>query len=109
MTINKKSARKIVVQNEPYRWTILPVSGYIVLVAEHEVVQGQRMEVYIQSEIDRMWVEFPHSDHLNLRIVKPKDVERIIGEAIKQGWTPKDKGKPVKFHLNGELLVRRNS
>jgi len=73
MTINKKSSRKITVRDDSYIWTVSPDSGYIILIVEHEVSRGNRLEVYIDSDIDSVWVNFPNTEHLNLKIVRPRD------------------------------------
>ncbi|NOU68644.1 hypothetical protein GC096_31920 [Paenibacillus sp. LMG 31461] len=49
----------------------------------------------------------PNVKSLNMKVIKPSDVATIIVEAMKQGWTPKDKGKPLCFSLSGSTLVPR--
>jgi hypothetical protein len=107
MTINKKSSRKIVVNDEYFVWTVSPGSGYIILIAELETYKGRRLEVYIASDIDNLWVNFPNTEHLNLKIIRPKDVEYFIRQALEQGWNPKEKGEPIVFKFDGKQLVKR--
>ncbi|MBY0013939.1 hypothetical protein [Paenibacillus typhae] len=107
MTINKKDGRKITVNAEPYIWAISPDSGYIVMVAEHESVKGRRLEVYIQSDIDSFWVNVPHTEHLNQKIVRPKDAAHFINQAIERGWNPQEKDAPAVFVLDGDILKSR--
>lgn len=108
MTINKKDGRKITVNAEPYIWTLSPDSGFIVMVAEHAFVRGSRLEVYIQSDIDSVWVNFPHTEHLNQKIVRPKDAAHFITQAIELGWNPVEKGAPAVFELeDGDILKKR--
>ncbi|NOU95606.1 hypothetical protein GC093_20575 [Paenibacillus sp. LMG 31456] len=107
MTLSKKGSRKIIVNDEEFRWIISPSKDFISLIAEHGHEKGRRIEVYIKSDINRLWVEFPHIDDQNLKVITPKDTSFIISEAIKQGWNPKEKGKPMVFDLNGDSLVKR--
>ncbi|MCY9589953.1 hypothetical protein PC41400_17250 [Paenibacillus chitinolyticus] len=109
MTINKKSSRRIKVRDDSYIWTVSPNDGYIIVIVEHEVSRGNRLEIYITSDIDSVWVKFPNTEHLNLKIVRPKDVEFFICQALDLGWIPKVKGKPVVFDFNGLKITRRLS
>lgn len=77
------------------------------MVAEHESVKGRRLEVYIQSDIDSFWVNVPHTEHLNQKIVRPKDAEFFITQATELGWDPKEKGPPAIFELDRGVLKRR--
>lgn len=109
MAIPNRNSRKIVVGNETYRWIVSPKDECIVLVAEHEEFKARRIEVFIHSDIHKFWGEFPNFEELNLKIIKPKDVESIISQAIKEGWNPKEKGSPIIFHLSEktQLLSRK--
>lgn len=107
MTLSKKKSRRIVVNNDTYRWGISPDDGYIVFVAELCEVQGRKIQVYINSDIDKIWVNFPNVEDLNLKITKPKDVEYMISEALKKGWNPKEKGNPIIFDLINDALIKR--
>ena len=109
MTLSKKGSRKIVVGDEEYRWTITATTkGQIVLIVEHGTEKGQRIEVQIQSDINEIWVEFPHVDDLNLKVVKPKEVVIIILEANEQGWRPRKKGSPLGFDWDNSSLNSRH-
>ncbi|MFC3801982.1 hypothetical protein [Cohnella sp. GCM10012308] len=107
MTINKKSSRRITVRDDSYIWTVSPDSGYIILIVEHEVSRGNRLEVYIKSDIDSAWVNFPNTEHLNLKIIRPRDVEYFITQALDLGWVPNVRGKPVVFDFDGKNILRR--
>lgn len=108
MTLSKKGSRKIVVGNEEYRWTISATTkGHIFLIVEHGKEKGQRIEVHIQSDINKIWSEFPHIDGLNLKVVKPKEVATIILEAIVSGWIPREKGTPLVFDWDNAKLESR--
>ncbi|MNR51877.1 hypothetical protein D3C85_1716200 [compost metagenome] len=73
------------------------------LIAEHSKEKGQRIEVYVESDINDFWVEFPHVEGLNLKVVKPKEVAAIIVEAMAQGWEPRKKGAPLVFEWDNKL------
>lgn len=108
MTLSKKGSRKIIVGNEEYRWTIsASTKGRIVLIAEHRNEKGQRIEVLIKSDSNEFWVEFPHVEGLNLKIIKPNEVAMIISEAVGQGWKPREKGRPLVFVWDNPKLKFR--
>jgi hypothetical protein len=109
MAIPNKNSRKIVVGNETYKWIISPKDKYIILVAEHKEFKGRRIEVYIRSDIKNYHINNPNIEDLNIKIIKPKDVELIIIQAIEQGWNAEEKGPPIIFDLVGDLLVKRKS
>lgn len=92
MSLNKKKSRLISIDNEQFRWVISPDSGFIVFVAEKETIKGRKIEVYISS---------------NDKIIKPKDSESIIRQALDLGWNFIEKGKPIVFDLIEEKLVSR--
>ena len=105
MTRPNKNSRKIGVENETYRGTISPDDGYIVFVAEQSEYKGRRIEVYINSFINDIWVNFPNMKNLKLKIIKPKNAESIISQAIDKGWNPKEKGSPIIFDLSDDFLL----
>ncbi|MFK7937234.1 MAG: hypothetical protein AB8G22_27210 [Saprospiraceae bacterium] len=107
MSLNKKKSRLIIIDNEKFRWVVSPSSGYLVYVAEKEEVKGRKIEVFIDSDINDYWVEFPNVSNLNLKIVKPKDSESIIRQALKLNWNPEEKGKPIVFDLIDDKLKKR--
>ncbi|MNP70652.1 hypothetical protein D3C76_1669130 [compost metagenome] len=107
MTINKKDARTIVVNEEVFKWTISPDSGYAVFVAESGIKKGSRIEVIIPSECSDYWTSFPNVGDLNMRVVKPADAARFIAQAIELGWEPLKSSEPMVFDLVGEVLILR--
>jgi len=107
MALSKKKSRLITIDSTVYRWVIGPNDGYNVLVAHREDVQGCKIEVYFDTYINSYWIEFPNASHLNLKILKPKDAEIIIRQALDNGWNPEAKGKPMVFDWKDELLVLR--
>lgn len=80
MAIPSKSSRKIVVENEIYKWIISVGDKSLVFVAEHDEYKGRRLEVHIKD--------------FNTKSVTPKDAATFIIEAIEKGWNPKEKGSP---------------
>jgi hypothetical protein len=53
-------------------------------------------------------VEFPNVDDLNLKVITPKDAGSIISQALDSGWTPSDKGPPLRFEFKNEKLRLEN-
>lgn len=109
MTISKKGTRKITVGLESYRWVITPsAKGILTLTVQHNEVGGQLLRVNIESDINEFWVEFPHVEKLNNKVVMPAEVALIIPEAINQGWKPREKGALLSFKLSGRKLESLN-
>jgi len=103
----KKKTRTITIDAAAYRWLVRPNNGYNVFVAEKEGIKGSRIEVYFDTDINKMWVEFPYTDGLNLKVVKPKDVELIIRQALQAGWEPEVKSAPLFYDLKEDKLSKR--
>jgi len=99
VTISRKNARSIIINDENFRWTVSPGSGFLILVVEHGTIKGQRIEVYVDSDIDSYWVEIPYVENMNLRLIKPNVVRKVIIEAIQIGWNYKEPGKTIVFDL----------
>jgi hypothetical protein len=110
MTISKKGSRKITVNLEAFRWVISPSSkGIIILTVQHEEVSGQIIRVYIESDINDFWFEFPHVESLNNKVITPVEVSTIIAEAIVKGWDPRKRGTPLSFNLCRSTLIKRGT
>lgn len=107
MTLAKKKTRIITIDDIRYRWLVTPKKNICILVAEKEGVKGQKIEVCFETDSMHFWVEFPNIDHLNLKILKPKDVESIIRRALNNGWKPDQKGKALVFDWRLEKLIIR--
>ncbi|MEZ4688293.1 MAG: hypothetical protein R3B47_20205 [Bacteroidia bacterium] len=106
MTLSKKKSRLITVYDNVYRWAISPgpENGKIIFIAEMDGVKGRKIEVTIDSDVDRFWTYFSDVQDLNMRVIKPQDVSSIIHQAISLGWTPEEKGSPLRFDLVGDKL-----
>ena len=109
MSLSKKNSRTIRVGDSDFRWTISHKNNQIIFVAESNGTKGRKIEVKIDSDIDKYWIEFPNVKDLNLKVIKPKDVENIITLALKTGWDPSDKGTPMKFEFKNETLVKETA
>jgi len=108
--LSKKKSRPITVNEKNYRWTISHDSGYVVFVAESADTPARKIEVYVDSDIDQMWLEFPNKEGVNFKVIKPKDAASIIGQAIEIGWNPSEKGRPLVFdYLEGGSIAARKT
>lgn len=104
MAIRKKNTRLIKCAGKKFRWTISPSSHLVKFIAESEENSGRKIEVCVQSDINRFWVEFPYVSGLNMKVVKPKDAASFILQALNNGWNPEEKGSTIKYQLVGEEL-----
>jgi hypothetical protein len=105
VTLSKKGLRKITFTNEDFSWKVAPNRGYVVIVVEHSSKKGRIVEVKIKTDINDYWVEFPNVDELDLKVITPKDVSIIINEALAHGWKPSEKGKPMSFIFEENILT----
>jgi hypothetical protein len=105
VTLSKKGLRKITVNHENYSWKVSPNRGYVLLIVEQSIKKGRRLEVKIKTDIDDYWVEFPNVYVLNLKIITSKDVSIIINEALAHGWEPSEKGKPMSFIFEENIIT----
>jgi len=107
MALTKKKSRPITIDNEKYRWLITPRGkGIIAFIAEKENSSGSIIEVNIESDINELWTEFPNTNELNLKVVKPKGAELFIIQAQQLGWNPDKGGKPHKFEFDGKKIKK---
>jgi len=111
MALSNRKSRKIIVDNEPYRWSPSQDSGYMILVVQHESGKGKKLEVVISDdknivvENGSYSIEVGDTDKL---IITPKLVQKIILDAIRMGWNATELGPPVELSLeNSALIVRR--
>ncbi|WP_207431433.1 hypothetical protein [Sabulibacter ruber] len=106
MAIRKKNTRLIECAEKKFQWTISPASHFVRFIAVSEENSGSKIEVCVQSDINRLWIEFPYVSDLNLKVIKPKDAASFILQALSDGWNPEEKGSTIKYRLVGEELKR---
>ncbi len=104
--IKSKKFRKININGEIYGWMVGGCEGFLILIVTPYFYDGSRLEVYVESDIGRFWVDFPNVDGYNLRVIKPKDVRLSILKAISNGWIPQDKADCRTYYLVGKELVK---
>lgn len=108
MALPKKGTRGITVGEQRYRWVISSAAkGLLTLTIQHNGGNGQLIRVYVKSDVNDFWAEYPLVKHLDMRVIKPSDVAAIIEEAMNLGWQPEQKGTPLSFDLIGSTLVKK--
>lgn len=105
MAIKKKNSRCIICNGIKFRWTISPGSHFVNFVAEGEG-KGRKIEVLVESGINRFWTEFSDVSDLNLRVIMPRDAASFILKALDDGWNPEEKGKSIKYRLLADRLLK---
>ncbi len=106
MAIRQKNSRLINCNGIKFRWTVSPKSHFINFVAECVDGKGRKIEVLVESDINRFWTEFPYVDDLNLQVIMPKDAASFILKALEDGWNPEEKGKSIKYRLIADKLLK---
>ncbi len=84
-----------------------PNDGYNIFIAQKEDTEGQKIMAYFDTEINKFGMVFANTEGHNLKILKPKDAEFIIREAITQGWDPDQKGTTMVFDWKDDKLSLR--
>lgn len=108
MTFPKKGLRPITVDGETYRYKISSKISHVALLAGKDAENGQLVEVAIETDLGKYWLEFPNVDGFNLKVATPKLVQSIIKQALHLGWRPDLKGKTLKFNLKlAEEIITR--
>ena len=107
MALPKKKSRTILIDSVKYRWLVGPNDGYNIFVAQKEGVDGRIIEVYFDIYINSQWIKFTDGGDLNLKIIKPKDSETIIRQALQLGWNPEERGIPLVYDLIDNRLLKR--
>lgn len=110
MAISKKNARQIVINDHVYHWSLSQDSGYVVLIIQHHLGQGQKLEIVITD--DENHVEYSGidltSDETKKTTITPKIVQIIINDALKIGWKPTVSKSPLQLSLvQNQLIIRR--
>lgn len=85
MSLPRSDSRRITVENERLRWVVSPDSGFMVLVAEAEHGQGQRLEAT---------VTYGETEGAPQLQITPRRVQRVIELALQGGWQPGQPGLP---------------
>ena len=97
MAINKKHTRLITCNGRKFWWKVSPQNSLIKFIAGDGENNGRMIEVLIESDINRFWVEFPDVSELNLKVITPKDAASFILQALANGWNSEEKGSVLKY------------
>lgn len=111
MTLSKRKSRKIIVDDQEFRWSPSQDSGYMVLVAQHISGKGKKLEVIISDDKNIIVENGSYSIEVgssSMLIITPKLVEQVIKDALEMGWNPLKNGPPVASSLNDnhQLQIR---
>ncbi|CAL2085922.1 hypothetical protein [Tenacibaculum sp. 190524A05c] len=107
MAIPKKGSRKIIVNNEKYKWLIRKKGTY-----SQTVFGNGKLHIAIELEENPGASLFIISDrsHPNdietksINPIKPSDISNWILQAYDLGWNPSDMGKPLQTRIiNGKM------
>lgn len=111
MTLSNRNSRKIVVNDEEYRWSPSQDSGFMVLIVQHVSGNGKKLEVVISDDKNIIVENGSYSIQVgctNKLLITPKLVQTIISDALTMGWCPDKLGPPVELSLcDGRLEIRR--
>lgn len=107
MAINKKNTRPITCNGRKFWWKVSPHNKLVKFIAGDAENSGRMIEVLIESDINRFWVEFPDVSDLDLKVITPKDAASFILQALADGWHPEEKGNILKYQLLADKLIRK--
>lgn len=105
MAIPKKESRIITIDDKKYRWVVGPNDDYNYFYAQREGVEGQIIAVFFRMYTNK--VGLPLFQKSNLIIIKPKEAESMIRQALQLGWDAEKKGPTLKFTLIGDKIELR--
>jgi hypothetical protein len=105
MAFPKKESRIITIDKVNYRWVVGPNNGYNLFYAQKEGGEGQKIAVYFDMHIDEG--KFPNFTKSDLIIIKPKEAESMIRQALQFGWNADEKGPALVFDLIEDKIKRR--
>ena len=86
MTLKARGARRIVVDDVAYRWTVAPNDEPgVAIVVEEAVAPARRMVAWVEHGC----------------IISPVLVRRAIAHALASGWEPRKPGPEIVFRFLG--------
>jgi len=97
MGIPNKRSRRIVVDEQNYRYIITGNDGYIDLILESDEVDGQRLTVSFNYNPDEVWGK-------QTAQITPSVVKQVINYGLKNEWTPTEKGKEIRVGYIDEKI-----
>lgn len=86
MAIKSNKYRKIIVDEVRYGWIVKPIEEYLVVNIEPYDIDGGKIQARIKSDIPRLWDMALYTNDLNLKVVTPGIIRKIIEKAISEGW-----------------------
>jgi hypothetical protein len=110
MSLPKKKSRRIVIENETYRWIVSQDAGYISVTAQTEAGVGAKLEALLShnspilSENNSPKVTY---GGITDYIVTPGTIAQIISWALENGWQPKADGPPFEMSWEDKPFIRR--
>ena len=107
MALPKNKSRIITIDQAKFRCMVGPNDGYNIFYAELDQAKRQMIHVYFDMYQSYYDGGAPIKEKSNLKILKPKDFETIIRQALEQGWNPIGGGTPMLFDLKGDILIKR--
>jgi hypothetical protein len=104
MAFPKKESKIITIDEVKYRWMVGPNDDYNYFYAQNERGEGQKIAVQFGMYIDEN--KIPHVTKSDLIIIKPREAELIIRQALVLGWNADEKGPTLFFRLNGDKVIK---
>ncbi len=105
MSFPKNKKRLIQIDDTKYCWLVGPNDGYNVFFAQKDNSNGRKIMVFFETYSNTISSEFPKVK--DLVIIKPKEAETIIRQAIQIGWNPEEKGNDIVYDLVNNKIIER--
>lgn len=101
MSLAAKNSRRIVVDDEAYRWAVSPDSGYNVIVVQAANGDGAKFKVYVSYT----GIHYASANADGQLAVTPALVTSIIRQGRQRGWDPATNGHDAIADLAADATI----
>lgn len=112
MALPKKKSRPITVNDMNFRYSIstskIDNDWNFSLNLTIRIASGEGSVLKINGIVTRdVWLDFSElgkHEKEDYPVFRPSDISRVIKSGLKDGWTPKEKGKPYILKLDNSFV-----
>lgn len=89
-----------------FLWVVSASQDTLTLIIQPDNNKNTKITVLIASNINCYWSCFPNVNELNIKVIKPSEVRKIIEYAIMDGWDPKTDEKKYTYKYYDNKLEK---